>query len=75
MQKSYYQKELTISTTRDNRVMNDYLQSLARLKNSQDKLSIAIKSHIEKLVPIPFSFEDIPDPKTIEDVVKTLKIK
>lgn len=56
-------------------VMNDYMQSLTRLKNSQDKLAMAIKSNIEKLVPIPISFDDIPDPKTIEDIVKTLTLK
>src|SRR5690554_879891 len=58
-----------------NLVMNNYMQSLTRLKNSQDKLAMAIKAHIEKLVPIPFSFEDIPDPKTIEDIVNTLTLK
>lgn len=55
-----------------NLVMNDYLQSLTRLKNSQDKLAMAIKSNMQKLVPIPFSFDNIPDPKTIEDIMNTL---
>lgn len=55
-----------------NIVVSDYLQSLSRLKNSQDKLAKAIKTHVEKLIPIPISFENIPDPLTIEDIVKSL---
>ncbi|HLT06648.1 MAG TPA: hypothetical protein VK014_03925 [Cyclobacteriaceae bacterium] len=52
--------------------MNDYLQSLTRLKNSQNKLALAIKARIGKLVQIPISFEAIPDPGTIEDIVSAL---
>ncbi|MBE9469241.1 MAG: hypothetical protein IMY72_13095 [Bacteroidetes bacterium] len=55
-----------------NTVVNDYLQSLSRLKNSQDKLAKVIKAHVEKLIPIPVSFDNIPDPSTIEDLVKSL---
>ena len=58
-----------------NLVMNDYMQSLTRLKNSQDKLAMAIKSQIGKLAPIPISFDNIPDPKTIEEIVNLLSIK
>lgn len=58
-----------------NLVINDYLNSLKRLKESQDKLAKAIKSNIEKLVPLPIAFDHIPDPATIEDIVKTLKLK
>lgn len=55
-----------------NTVVNDYLQSLTRLKDSQDKLAKAIKSSIDKLIPIPITFNNFPDPSTIEDLVKSL---
>jgi hypothetical protein len=55
-----------------NIVVNDYLQSLYRLKKSQDKLAKAIKTNLEKLIPIPVSFQNFPDPSTIEDIVKSL---
>lgn len=58
-----------------NLVVNDYLQSLTRLKNSQDKLAVAIKNQMVKLVPIPFSLENVPDPKTLEDIVSLLTSK
>ena len=56
-----------------NTVVNDYLQSLSRLKISQDKLAKAIKINLGKLIPIPVSFQNFPDPSTIEDIVKSLK--
>ena len=55
-----------------NAVVNDYLHSLSRLKQSRDKLAKAIKAHVEKLIPIPVSFDEIPDPSTLEDLVKSL---
>ncbi len=58
-----------------NLVMNDYMQSLTRLKNSQDKLAVAIKNQMTKLVPIPFSLDNIPDPQTIEEIVTLLTVR
>ncbi len=55
-----------------NIVVNNYLQSLSRLKNSQDKLAEAIKRKIDKVIPIPVSFDNIPDPSTIEDLVNSI---
>lgn len=55
-----------------NIVVNNYLQSLSRLKNSQDKLAEAIKRKIDKVLPIPVSFDNIPDPSTIEDLVNSI---
>ena len=55
-----------------NIVVNNYLQSLSRLKNSQDKLAVAIKRKIDKVLPIPVSFDNIPDPSTIEDLVNSI---
>lgn len=58
-----------------NSLMNDYMQSLVRLKNSQDKMAMAIKTKLEKIIPIPFSLDVIPDPKTIEDLATILTSK
>lgn len=58
-----------------NAALNDYLQSLKRLKNSRDKMAMAIRSHLLKIVPIPFSWDHIPDPQTIEDFAKILTLK
>lgn len=56
-----------------NMVICDYMKSLKRLKESQDKLAKSIGSNVAKLVSFPISFDQIPDPSTIEDIVKNLK--
>ncbi|MEQ8927064.1 MAG: hypothetical protein RLO81_14690 [Fulvivirga sp.] len=55
-----------------NSSINEYLQSLVRLKESQDKLAKSIRNKLGAIAPIPVSFENIPDPATIEDIIKTL---
>ena len=56
-----------------NASVNEYLESLVRLKESRDKLAKSIRKKLGNLSPIPFSFSDFPDPKTIEDLIKTFK--
>lgn len=57
-----------------NLTVNEYLESLVRLKESRDELAKSIRDKIEKIAPKPVSFNDIPDPSTIEDLIKNLKI-
>lgn len=56
-----------------NTSINEYLESLVRLRESQDKLAKSLRNSLAKIVPIPISFDEIPDPATIEDIIKTLK--
>jgi hypothetical protein len=58
-----------------NNALDDYMQSLKRLSNSEDKMAKSIKSKIEKIIPIPFSLDALPDPKTIGDIYNLFKIK
>jgi len=56
-----------------NLAVNEYLESLSRLKESRDKLAESIRTKLLKIGPIPFSFEQLPDPSTIEDLISTFK--
>ncbi len=50
--------------------INEYLESLVRLKESRDKLAKSLRDQLVKFVPIPVSFTEIPDPSTKEDDYK-----
>ncbi len=56
-----------------NSSVNEYLESLVRLKESRDKLAKSIRNKLGHIVPIPVSFDRIPDPATIEDIIKNFK--
>lgn len=56
-----------------NTTVNDYLESLSRLKESRDKLAESIRTKLLKIGPIPFSFEQLPDPSSLEDLISTFK--
>jgi len=56
-----------------NNALNEYMKSLKRLTNSQDKLAQSIEKKLEKIVPIPISISNIPDPTTIEDIINLFK--
>ena len=58
-----------------NTVLNNYLQSLERLKTSRDKLAKAIKKQVDKILPISISLDDLPNPHSIEDIITKLNIK
>uniref|UniRef100_UPI003216556C hypothetical protein n=1 Tax=uncultured Draconibacterium sp. TaxID=1573823 RepID=UPI003216556C len=58
-----------------NLTVNQYLESLSRLKESKDKLASSIRKKLWDIGPIPFSLEQLPDPKTIEDVINNFKTK
>lgn len=57
-----------------NNALDDYMQSIKRLSKSQDKLAQSIANKIQKIVPIPFTIKSLPDAKTIEDFINTMKI-
>ena len=56
-----------------NNAVDEYMQSLIHVKEAQDKLAQSIKSKLEKLIPIPINFENLPDQNTIEEVINNLK--
>ncbi|NQY30509.1 MAG: hypothetical protein HRT69_13685 [Flavobacteriaceae bacterium] len=56
-------------------VVNEYLQSLLRLKKSKDHLAKSITSSLQKISPFPISFDVIPNPSTMGDSIKNLKLK
>ena len=58
-----------------NSAVNEYLESLVRLKESRDKLAISIRNKLGTIISIPTSVSNIPDPSTIEDIIKNLKMK
>lgn len=58
-----------------NASVNEYLESLVRLKESQDKLAKSLRDNLAKIAPIPVSFKELPDPSTIEDLVKKFKVE
>lgn len=53
-----------------NAVVNDYLTSLVSLKESQDKLAKSIRNTLGNMVTIPIAIDRIPDPSTIENILK-----
>lgn len=55
-----------------NSVVNDYFQSLKRLKRSRDKLAQAIKEDLKGIVQIPVSFPDFPNSLTFEELLQNL---
>ncbi|EON74832.1 hypothetical protein ADIS_4733 [Lunatimonas lonarensis] len=56
-----------------NSTVNEYLESLVRLKESRDKLAKSIRKKLENMTPIPISFSNIPDPETIKDIIRNFK--
>lgn len=58
-----------------NLTVNDYLESLVRLKESQDRLAVSIRNKLKQFVPVSFSLDKIPDPSTIEDVINNIDFK
>jgi hypothetical protein len=58
-----------------NASVNEYLESLVRLKESQDKLAKSLRDNLAKLAPIPVSFSELPDPSSIENLIKKFKIE
>ncbi len=56
-----------------NNAVDEYMQSLIHVKEAQDKLAQSIKSKLEKLIPIPINFENLPDQNTIEEIINNLK--
>ena len=57
-----------------NNALDEYMQSLKRLTNSQENLAKSIGDRLKTIIPIQLpALKDIPDPKTVEDLLKTLK--
>jgi len=58
-----------------NSIVNEYLESLVMLKESQDRLAISLRNKLKQFVPVSFSINKIPDPSTIEDMINIIKPK
>lgn len=59
---------------RINTIVNEYLESLVRLKESRDKFARSIRKKLGEIAPVPVSFSDIPTPTAIEDLIDNFKI-
>lgn len=53
-----------------NAAISDYIDSLSRLKNARDSVTQSLANKIGGIVPIPINLANLPDPSTIEDIVK-----
>lgn len=51
-----------------NEAVNNYIESLVRLKNGRDAAAKGLLKRVTGLTSLPISFKDLPDPSTIEDL-------
>jgi hypothetical protein len=53
-----------------NTAISDYIDSLSRLKKARDSAAQVLANKIGGIAPIPINLANLPDPSTIEDIVK-----
>ena len=58
-----------------NTIVNDYLESLAHLRESRNRFTRSIRDKLREITPIPVNLNRIPDPYAVKDLLNKFKIK